>query len=100
MYISAPIIRIGLKISRKVLRNGKNTANPLTNHEQCVIIIKLNIAGWSNPVARRAHNPKVGGSNPPPATIKILQHHRFWRIFLVAEAEMSTDFEGYEPAGE
>jgi hypothetical protein len=26
------------------------------------------IAGWSSPVARRAHNPKVGGSNPPPAT--------------------------------
>ena len=25
-------------------------------------------AGWSSPVARRAHNPKVGGSNPPPAT--------------------------------
>ena len=29
-----------------------------------------NIAGWSSPVARRAHNPKVGGSNPPPATKK------------------------------
>ncbi len=27
-------------------------------------------AGWSSPVARRAHNPKVGGSNPPPATIQ------------------------------
>ena len=25
-------------------------------------------AGWSSLVARRAHNPKVGGSNPPPAT--------------------------------
>ena len=25
------------------------------------------IAGWSSLVARRAHNPKVGGSNPPPA---------------------------------
>ena len=24
-------------------------------------------AGWSSSVARRAHNPKVGGSNPPPA---------------------------------
>ena len=28
------------------------------------------IAGWSSLVARRAHNPEVGGSNPPPATIK------------------------------
>jgi hypothetical protein len=26
------------------------------------------IAGWSSPVARRAHNPKVVGSNPAPAT--------------------------------
>ncbi len=25
------------------------------------------IAGWSSPVARRAHNPKVEGSNPSPA---------------------------------
>ena len=28
------------------------------------------IAGWSSLVARRAHNPKVVGSNPTPATIK------------------------------
>ena len=27
-----------------------------------------NIAGWSSPVARRAHNPKVAGPNPAPAT--------------------------------
>ena len=26
------------------------------------------IAGWSSLVARWAHNPKVGGSNPLPAT--------------------------------
>jgi hypothetical protein len=26
-------------------------------------------AGWSSLVARWAHNPKVGGSNPPPATM-------------------------------
>ncbi len=25
-------------------------------------------AGWSSLVARRAHNPKVVGSNPAPAT--------------------------------
>ncbi len=28
------------------------------------------VAGWSSPVARRAHNPKVAGSNPVPAIIK------------------------------
>ena len=27
-------------------------------------------AGWSSPVARQAHNLKVRGSNPLPATIK------------------------------
>ncbi len=27
-------------------------------------------AGWSSLVARRAHNPKVRGSNPLPATKK------------------------------
>ena len=28
------------------------------------------IAGWSSPVARQAHNLKVVGSNPAPATKK------------------------------
>ena len=28
-------------------------------------------AGWSSLVARRAHNPKVAGSNPAPATTQI-----------------------------
>ncbi len=32
------------------------------------IIITLPDAGWSSMVARRAHNPKVVGSNPAPAT--------------------------------
>ena len=36
----------------------------------CIPIIRLPIdAGWSSLVARRAHNPKVVGSNPAPATI-------------------------------
>ena len=29
----------------------------------------IDIAGWSSLEARRAHNPKVIGSNPIPATI-------------------------------
>ena len=29
-------------------------------------------AGWSSPVARQAHNLKVAGSNPAPATNKTL----------------------------
>ena len=31
----------------------------------------LNIAGWSSLVARRAHNPKVVGSNPAPAIMVV-----------------------------
>jgi hypothetical protein len=31
-------------------------------------IMCTSIAGWSSLVARRAHNPKVVGSNPAPAT--------------------------------
>ena len=33
----------------------------------------IDIAGWSSLVARRAHNPKVVGSNPAPATIIFLR---------------------------
>jgi hypothetical protein len=32
------------------------------------LLFKSNDAGWSSLVARWAHNPKVGGSNPSPAT--------------------------------
>ena len=32
------------------------------------LFLILYIAGWSSQVARRAHNPKVEGSNPSPAT--------------------------------
>lgn len=30
--------------------------------------LKCRFAGWSSLAARRVHTPKVGGSNPPPAT--------------------------------
>ena len=36
---------------------------------------KNGIAGWSSPVARQAHNLKVVGSNPTPATTT-KTHHR------------------------
>ena len=41
------------------------------HYDQCVgnTVTTYNIiAGWSSTVARRAHNPKVAGSNPAPAT--------------------------------
>lgn len=43
----------------------------------------LTEAGWSSLVARRAHNPKVVGSNPAPATknTSILKNHPNFIIF-------------------
>ncbi len=38
------------------------------NEKRKTLIYTHNDAGWSSLVARRAHNPKVGGSNPPSAT--------------------------------
>ena len=32
------------------------------------LTLMLGSAGWSSPVARQAHNLKVVGSNPTPAT--------------------------------
>ena len=42
-------------------------------------------AGWSSLVARRAHNPKVSGSNPDPATndFKGLYHLSVSPFFVV-----------------
>ena len=34
-------------------------------------------AGWSSLVARRAHNPKVVGSNPAPATKFLKEAHSY-----------------------
>ena len=42
---------------------------------------KVNIAGWSSLVARRAHNPKVVGSNPAPATTKQVELYKFNLFF-------------------
>ncbi len=43
----------------------------IVDYKTKIIYSHERIAGWSSLVARRAHNPKVGGSNPPPATKKV-----------------------------
>ena len=45
--------------------------------------LKDNIAGWSSSVARRAHNPKAVGSNPAPATKKVLKLQQFQDFFFL-----------------
>src|SRR4051794_17763831 len=37
-------------------------------------------AGWSSQVARRAHNPKVAGSNPAPAIGRKPAHQAGFRV--------------------
>ncbi len=45
-------------------------------------------AGWSSPVARRAHNPKVIGSNPIPAIHKAdASHLPFFCCVLAGECQ-------------
>src|ERR1022692_3180367 len=46
------------------------------------------LAGWSSLIARWAHNPKVGGSNPPPATNSIIGLQA--KLLLPAGAKMSN----------
>ena len=46
-------------------RNRRRGSNPFSSANYCL----FDIAGWSNLVARWAHNPEVVGSNPAPATI-------------------------------
>ena len=53
-----------------------------------------NGAEWSSLVARRAHNPKVGGSNPPSAT-KGIVHNRmvvdfFYFLKLLLKKQSSS----------
>ena len=58
--------------------------NPQTYNARPILgrIDGLKGAGWSSLVARRAHNPKVVGSNPAPAT-------KHWErvIFLKTECD-------------
>ena len=50
---------------------GTGEIFPLTGSNEEVILTRQSAsidAGWSSLEARRAHNPKVVGSNPTPAT--------------------------------
>ena len=58
----SPVEGIGLE-NREVVKAAQGFESLFLRH--------LIIAGWSSLVARWAHNPKVVGSNPAPATKKI-----------------------------
>ncbi len=48
--------------------NHASAINTLTTLSTYCYKFASLVAGWSSLVARRAHNPKVRGSNPLPAT--------------------------------
>ena len=52
----------GIGLENRQGLNGPRGSNPSSS-----VLLFIITAGWSSSVARRAHNPKVGGSNPPPA---------------------------------
>ena len=54
VWLKGPVLKTGRSCKR---RRGSNPFSSASN-----------IAGWSSLVARWAHNPKVRGSNPLPAT--------------------------------
>ena len=52
-------------------------------------LTKLNIAGWSSSVARRAHNPKVVGSNPAPAITQSTENILFSVLFFLYKIKIN-----------
>ena len=71
--------------------------NGLENRQACKsvrgfeshILLYIVVAGWSSSVARRAHNPKVVGSNPTPATTRLGLERNALRAFVLFSAEVS-----------
>src|SRR5471032_3354407 len=60
------------------VNKAMNMTNMLhCNHRSPIIFF----AGWSSLAARRAHNPKVVGSNPTPATKDSKSKARFSGLF-------------------
>ena len=57
------------------------------------VMLPRSVAGWSRLAARRAHNPKVGGSNPPPATNSgKARHSPLGNVGLLMTAPRFTSF--------
>ena len=56
------------RVGRRQARQSPPTLPPQPLYAGHGQALGLTIAGWSSPVARQAHNLKVVGSNPTPAT--------------------------------
>ena len=60
------------------------------------LLKKLNIAGWSSLVARRAHNPEVVGSNPAPATKNLQLVGLAGELFCYLGTVFSVQFSAFQ----
>ena len=71
LFAEGKRLRVALfSAKRRFRKNGRRQGifkNGLTGQVR-YSIVAFSDAGWSSMVARRAHNPKVVGSNPAPAT--------------------------------
>ena len=62
-------------VVREPIHNVENAAAETISQRRFCFCVTGD-AGWSSPVARQAHNLKVAGSNPAPATKLIKGPHR------------------------
>ena len=62
--------------------NHASAINTLTTLSTYCYKFASLVAGWSSLVARRAHNPKVTGSNPVPATKKNKSELKYLEAFI------------------
>ena len=73
---------------------AQNTSSlVLTLRGWCANIYKLNqYRGVEQLVARRAHNPEVVGSNPSPATTKVLKSQDFRTFSVLIGSKSAAHF--------
>ena len=71
-------------ISDRFFKESKNTLAEKNVPDR--FRLPMEIAGWSSPVARQAHNLKVVGSNPTPAT-----NLKFFKMVAFSKYEHGND---------
>ena len=60
---------------------NRQAGKTVQGFESLILLFHI-IAGWSSLVARRAHNPKVVGSNPAPATLRQSGYRKVSGFFI------------------
>ena len=87
-WLAQELERVHLKLAKRHARTETLKENPRRNRPltppACPVQSVPRIAGWSSLVARRAHNPKVAGSNPAPATMLESSRDRHLRLSLLS----------------